>query len=1125
MKRLALVFVLAAAAAPALAQNPAVTIGVDANVNQHPIDPRIYGVNNGDGTALSDLNCPLTRLGGTFSSRYNWNVNAYNRGNDYFFESIVEDGGDMTAGRHADDFVSSAKANGSEPIMTVPMVGWVAKVGPAGENLCSFSVANYGAQIASNGDGCGNGCTAGSDYFPFCDVGTPIPGNDLNDADVPADETFQQAWVQHLIATHGAAAAGGLRYYGYDNEPSIWYLSHRDVHSDGAGMDEVLAKILAYGHMIRTNEPDAILLGPEEYNWDGYFSSGIDGKYYWTNCADGRPGPCNDPYPDRAAHAGADYIPWLLDQLYQHEQNTGERLLDVLAVHFYPQGDQAGRQEFSNDVASATQLLRNKSTRSLWDPSYVDVSYIGQEGIDGGVVKLIPRLKNWVNTYYPGIQVGLTEYSWGAENAMNGATAQADILGIFGREGLDLANRWEIPAPASPTYKAFKMYRNYDGSKATFGETSVLATAPDADKVSAFAALRASDGALTIMVVSKYLSGTTSTTIDVANFSSTMPAQVFRLAGNTITRQPDVAMSSGALKLTLPAQSVTLLVVPQGQGPMVMVGDAQAPELLAGTSTAVFTVTLSSPSADTVTVDYATADGTAQAGLDYDATTGVVQFNPGETSQTVGVTILGDALKEPNETFSLSLSGAIGATIDRATGTGTILDNSVVPKLQFSLASYVVVEGNVKATIAVKRTGLLTAPVGVSFATYAGTATVDADYTSAAGTLTFAAGVAVRTFQVPILADTLSEGDETVLLRLSSPTGGALLGLQSTALLTIRDNDPAGLIAFSPSSVRVAEATGQVVLSVRRTGGTNGSVTVDLATADGSAQDGADYSGATTTLTFGPGQTLQQVTIPIANDGAPEGEEYFTATLSNPTGGAKLGAAPHATVTINSTDVAAQFLSPTFFVSEAAAQAVISVKRTGSLVQPLTVNYHTSDGTAVGGTDYVGVTNTLSFPAGAATRTFPVKLLHNTVFAPPRTLNLTLDTPSVGVLGTSLATLTIKDDDVPGTVQFLLSDYTVSEGAGTASVKILRSGKLAAGQAVTLTTTDGTAQSGVNYSDATQTLSFALGEASKTVAIPILDDGTLGPGALSVHLALTSPDGGALVGAKGAATLWIVENQ
>ena len=119
-------------------------------------------------------------------------------------------------------------------------------------------------------------------------------------------------------------------------------------------------------------------------------------------------------------------------------------------MHYYPQGG-----EFSDDVSSSMQLRRNRSTRSLWDPSYVDESWINDR------VQLIPRLKNWVKMYYPGTLIGITEYNWGAENHINGATTQADILGIFGRDGLDIAARWTTPASSTPTYKAMKMYRNY----------------------------------------------------------------------------------------------------------------------------------------------------------------------------------------------------------------------------------------------------------------------------------------------------------------------------------------------------------------------------------------------------------------------------------------------------------------------------------------------------------------------------------------------------------------------------------------------------------------------------------------------------------------------------------------
>src|SRR5262249_17984747 len=151
--------------------------------------------------------------------------------------------------------------------------------------------------------------------------------------------------------------------------------------------------------------------------------------------------------------------------------------------------------------SAAMQQKRNRSTRSLWDPAYVDESWIGD------TVKLIPRLRAWVNTYYPGTAIGVTEYNWGAEGHINGATAQADILGIFGREGLDAAARWTTPASNTPTYKAIRMFRNYDGNHSTFGDVSVGAVAPNPDLIAAFAAQRSTDGALTVMIISKTSSG------------------------------------------------------------------------------------------------------------------------------------------------------------------------------------------------------------------------------------------------------------------------------------------------------------------------------------------------------------------------------------------------------------------------------------------------------------------------------------------------------------------------------------------------------------------------------------------------------------------------------------------
>jgi hypothetical protein len=414
----------------------------------------------------------------------------------------------------------------------------VARVGPNRSKLASFSVAKYGAQT-------------GTDWQWFPDAGNGVrtngqfvTGNEPNDANVPSTATFQQGWVQHLVNRWGTNAGGGLRYYILDNEPSIWHSTHRDVRPTSPTMNEIRDKTIEFAQKIKAIDPSALVVGPEEWGWSGYFYSGYDQQYGSQNGW--------GSLPDRNAHGGADYLPWFLDQMRQRQTATGQRLLDVFTVHYYPQGG-----EFSDDVSTAMQQRRNRSTRSLWDPNYVDETWINDR------VQLIPRLKGWASANYPGTQIGITEYNWGAESHINGATTQADIYGIFGREGLNIGARWATPASTTPTYKAMKLYRNYDGNKSTFGDTSVAAVVPNPDNVSAFAAVRSSDGALTVMVISKYLSSNTPVTINLANVTHRGSAQAWQLtSANAITRLADVTLNGNSLVTTLPAQSVTLFVVP-----------------------------------------------------------------------------------------------------------------------------------------------------------------------------------------------------------------------------------------------------------------------------------------------------------------------------------------------------------------------------------------------------------------------------------------------------------------------------------------------------------------------------------------------------------------------------------
>ena len=536
--------------------NPPISVEVNAAVG-HPIDPRIYGASWADAEELTELGITMNRWGGNAMSRYNWAFSTANRCKDYFFYNIPDlfTPGAGANGRSADDFIGMTFDGGAAPIMTIPLLPLL----PENDSKqCSFPQAQYPNQEAFTDPAwepvvCGNGRY--EDGNGIVGDGPRILGSpDPNNIATTYGAAHQANWIQHMVTTWGDAASGGVRFYSLDNEPSLWSGDHWDVHPDGASYDEVWGKMLEYGTAIKAIDPNALLTGPDEWGWSGYFMSGLDQENYGTPQANA----------DRLAHDDMPYMDWLVKQAHDHEATHGVRIIDVLTVHYYPQSGEF----WSGSVDPAMQELRNRSTRSLWDPDYIDESWIGGTEVGGARVRLIPRLKEWADDLYPGVEIGVTEYNWGDIDHINGATTQADILGIFGREGLDIGVRWVSPPADSFNGLAFRMYRNYDGTQSTFGDVSVPATAPDPDEVSVFAARRSYDDALTIMLIAKRLSGTTPTTVNVTGFEADgAVAERWQLdSGKAIVRQADVAFN-GSLALTLPPQTITLLVIPGAEVP------------------------------------------------------------------------------------------------------------------------------------------------------------------------------------------------------------------------------------------------------------------------------------------------------------------------------------------------------------------------------------------------------------------------------------------------------------------------------------------------------------------------------------------------------------------------------
>ncbi len=221
-------------------------------------------------------------------------------------------------------------------------------------------------------------------------------------------------------------------------------------------------------------------------------------------------------------------------------------------------------------------------------------------------------------------------------------------------------------------------------------------------------------------------------------------------------------------------------------GPAIAISDARVNEGDAGTTTATFTVSLSEPSSKTVTVAYATGDATATAGADYLAAGGILTFDPGVTSRTVTVTIVGDTRDEVDETFVVNLS-ALEWDDRPGAGVGTIVDDDG-PAI--AIADVSVTEGQA-GTVNAVFTVSLSAPspqtVTIAYATADGSATAAGDYQARAGVLTFSPGVTTLTVVVPVNGDTNDEPDETFFVTLSSPVNATIADAQGVG--TILNDD------------------------------------------------------------------------------------------------------------------------------------------------------------------------------------------------------------------------------------------------------------------------------------------------------------------------------------------------
>ncbi len=531
------------------------TVNIDPQVGTaylapHSISQYIYGISDSapDSTHLTQYRAAgasVVRWGGNARTRYNWEINASNAGSDYGPYC-------NQSKNNAAAFVSGNRSMGADSLITIPLIGWVAK----NTSSCSSGVPGGGdALIKYPTPGWETGAISG--YDPTTNRNNTSvqalarKGSAFSLTPTPGDNrVYMDEWVNSMKAQFGAAESGGVRFYDLDNESDLWADdTHADVHPARLGYDEELYRITDYADAIKDVDPTAKILAPVGWSWPSY----------WYSARDQYNGNSND----HDTHANLYHIQWLLRSVKQHDLTAGRRSLDAVDIHWYPQNGVVPGDE--SQAATRLQLARG-----LWDPTYTYPGWMGSYMSGASVIRYIPRLRELIAQEYPGTKIAITEWNFGSENAISGGLSAADVLGVYGKEDLYLATYWpwtDSTFGNTPIGFAWKMYRNYNGADAKFGDTSIKAQTATQDyaKISVFASKDSTTGELKVMLINKQPSTTMPLTLNFNNYNLSGMAQVYRYSSANLTqivRQADLPVAGTSIPYSLPAYSVTLLVLP-----------------------------------------------------------------------------------------------------------------------------------------------------------------------------------------------------------------------------------------------------------------------------------------------------------------------------------------------------------------------------------------------------------------------------------------------------------------------------------------------------------------------------------------------------------------------------------
>lgn len=494
-------------------------VSIDCRGDRPAISPLVYGVafdpQRHDDASVWAMRPSIRRFGGNPATRFNPKIGAWNTGSDWFFQNLDYTG---TGSWRIERLLEDDRRHGAFTSVTMPMLGWVAK------DTKSVSFPTTAAQQQASDPWkplAGNG--VGVD-------GKPLPPPPPSTTSVPFLPKDAEAWARAL--------RGRVAIWHLDNEPDLWHETHRDVHHEPVGYDELLEKTIETSSAIRRGDPDAFVVGPSSWGWTGYFWSAKD-KAFGRGWRFVR--------PDRRLHGDEPLLAWWLAQVAKKEREDGVRLVDGLDVHYYPQGEGLyGAGERTDDEAARRRV---RATRALWDPEYVDESWIDEP------VMLLPRMHRFIQENAPGKKLVIGEWAFGGEGHVSGALAIAEALGRFATGGVHAAFYWTYPKAGTPAAQAFRAYRDYDGVGGRFLDRALRAEG--ARELSVFASVDERTSKIVAVLVNLSFDADREVKVDFDGCPAPRELRAFRFAEGL----PGLARveASSTTEVSAPAASITVL--------------------------------------------------------------------------------------------------------------------------------------------------------------------------------------------------------------------------------------------------------------------------------------------------------------------------------------------------------------------------------------------------------------------------------------------------------------------------------------------------------------------------------------------------------------------------------------